>query len=315
MKTNNILKSNFAKWIWHYWTPLLIVQVVAFAAAVVFTNPYFINYQYKSSATVYPYNLTEFSKESATEQMLQFLNSVDIKNDIIRKFNLIKHYGIDTTGKYYYSKLLNEYDNNVTISGTEFEAVQITVYDRSNDTAYLMVKGIINALNKKILAIQKEKSVESMLIFKEALEIKKRELDSMYAISKQLSVQYGLVDYKNESREVVRAYYQMLASSKAGKPMDDITMQMKNLEEKGEEFDALNEHIKNSVDEYDKILISYNETLRDINKQITFTNIVAAPYPADRWSYPVRWLMIFGACLSAFVFSLVIIMLLEKPHE
>ncbi len=313
--TGNILKNNIAGWIWHHWTSLLVVQVVAFAASVVFTNPYFINYQYKSYAIVYPYNITSFSRESATEQMLQFLTSVDIKDDIIRKFNLIRHYGIDTTKKNYYSKLLSEYNNNVSITSTEFEAAQITVFDRSSDTACLMVQSIINALNKKLLATQKAKSVETMTMYKKSLDIKKREIDSMAAVSKQLSVQYGLVDYTSESREVMRAYYQMLASSKGGKPLDEAATQIKNLEEKGEEFNAVNLHLKDAWKEYDELLVKYDDAVRDVNKQITYTNIVAAPYPADSRTYPVRWLMILGACVSALIFSIFLIKVFERQKE
>lgn len=310
--TNNLIKQNYAKWIWRHWTPLLVVEIVAFAASVVFTNPYFINYQYKSEGIIYPYNITSFSRESETEQMLQFLNSVDIKNDVIRKFDLLKHYHIDTAKKDYYTKLLNEYQQNVSIGSTEFEAVQITVYDCNSDTAYLMVEGIINSLNNKLLATQKEKSIETMGMYKKILDMKKKEIDSMSAISKQLSVQYGLVDYISESREVMRAYYQMLTTGKTGKTLDDAATQIKNMEEKGEEYNAVNLHLKGAIEEYDNILLKYDDAVRDVNKKITYSNEVAAPYPADHRTYPVRWLLIAGACLSALLFSILVLKIFEK---
>ncbi len=78
-----------------------------------------------------------------------------------------------------------------------------------------------------MLAIQRQKSLESARLYKRLLDIKKRELDSLTAISKQLSVQYGLLDYDSQTREVLRAYYQMLSASKSGKPFEETSAQLK----------------------------------------------------------------------------------------
>jgi capsular polysaccharide biosynthesis protein len=192
---NDVLKSNsFVKWLWHHKISLLIVQVLAITASIIFSSPKYIRPEYKSCAILYPYNLTSYSRESSTEQMLQFLNSTDIKHEVIREFGLIKYYRIDTNKKYWYGQLLNVYDKNISINFTEFEAVEIKVFDYNPDTACKIAEGIITIMNKKVLALQKQKSFESARLYKRLLDSKKRELDSLTAISKQLSVQYGLLD-------------------------------------------------------------------------------------------------------------------------
>src|SRR5215213_8719807 len=75
---------------------LLLVGVISCAAAIVFTMPFFIKPKYKSFALVYPSNLIAYSTESATEQMLQLAQSYDIRNKIIKTFDLFTHYDIDT---------------------------------------------------------------------------------------------------------------------------------------------------------------------------------------------------------------------------
>ncbi len=120
---NELKNTSFVKWLWHHKISLLIVQVLAITASIIFSAPKFIRPEYKSCAVLYPYNLTASSRESSTEQMLQFLNSTDIKHEVIREFGLIKYYKIDTIKKSWYSRLLDVYDRNISISSTEFEAL------------------------------------------------------------------------------------------------------------------------------------------------------------------------------------------------
>ncbi|MCO5265315.1 MAG: Wzz/FepE/Etk N-terminal domain-containing protein, partial [Lentimicrobium sp.] len=107
---NNIhLMRIFIKWKWH------LLSIVLFAAvlALIFSGSFFIKPRYKSFALVYPSNIAPYSDESESEQMLQWLQSSDIKDSIIKKFNLSKHYKIDSSYKYYYSTMNHLYRQNV----------------------------------------------------------------------------------------------------------------------------------------------------------------------------------------------------------
>ena len=75
---------------------LLIVFIAGTIASYLLT--FLITPLYKSTAVVYPYNLNVYSKESATEQMVQLLKSEDVKESLIKAFHLYEHYVIDTAG-------------------------------------------------------------------------------------------------------------------------------------------------------------------------------------------------------------------------
>ncbi|HXB13749.1 MAG TPA: hypothetical protein VNZ45_17300, partial [Bacteroidia bacterium] len=147
------------------------------------------------------------------------------------------------------------------------------------------------------------------------LDAKKRELDSLSAITKQMSVQYGLLDYDSQTREVLKAYYQMLSSAKSGKPFEETSAQIKNLEEKGQEFKELEGHLKNVGKDYDDVLSKYEDALNDENKQITYANVVENPFPAYSPAYPVRWLVVLASAIAAFIFSTVVLLTIEKARE
>jgi len=286
---------------------LIGVQVIAIIAASIFSSPYFMPQQFKSFAVVYPYNLAPYSHETPTEQMLEFLSSRDIKEGVIKKFNLASHYDIDTNDRQWKSKLLEKYDKNIIIDATEYEAVEIMVYDVNADSAYRIVNGILNLLNQKVLAVQKAKSVEIAKMWKMQLDTKKKECDSLSNLSKSLSVQYGLLDYSSQTREVTKAYYSS-ASAKSG----DVASQMKNMEERGMELQAINQHLTAALGNYDDILVKYEDAKRDENKQLTFSNIITSPYVADKKSYPIRWLVVLITCVAAFIFSAVVLRTVER---
>ncbi|MDZ7778316.1 MAG: hypothetical protein U5L09_23200 [Bacteroidales bacterium] len=60
--------------------------------AAIFSSAMLITPKYNSRAVIYPSNVAPYSDESETEQLLQWLQSRDIKDSMIRRFELGKHY-------------------------------------------------------------------------------------------------------------------------------------------------------------------------------------------------------------------------------
>jgi hypothetical protein len=300
--------TNYLKWLMDHSRALIVVQVIAVIASVIFSAPYFMPQQFKSFAVVYPYNFSTYSHETPTEQMMEFLTSRDIKEVVMKKFNLAQHYNIDTRDdKEWKSKLLEKYDKNILISSTEYEAVEITVYDANPDTAYRIVNGILDVLNQKVLEVQKGKSIEVAKMWKKQLDMKKKECDSLSDRSKFLSTNYGLLDFNGQTREVTKAYY-----SGSGAKSAEVATQMKNMEERETELQAINQHLNAALANYDDILVKYEDAERDVNKELTYSNVITSPYSADKKSYPIRWLVVLITCVSAFLFSAIALRLMER---
>ena len=73
---------------------LLILTVVSAILGAIFSGPQFIKPKYKSLAIVYPVNIYPYSIESETEQMMQIFEASEIRDFIIRKYDLYKHWDI-----------------------------------------------------------------------------------------------------------------------------------------------------------------------------------------------------------------------------
>ncbi|MGQ9848291.1 MAG: hypothetical protein ACUVQP_12435, partial [Bacteroidales bacterium] len=171
---NKSLFLIISKWKIH----LLIISIISIAIGVFVSSPIVITPKYKSTAIVYPTNLIEYSKESTTEQMYQIFLSTDIKFRMLNAFQLDKHYKISKNDPLFITYFLDEFNENVSISKTEFESVQITIYDKDPKIASDMVDSLIVFYNDKVAELHKRKQKEMIEIMSKAMKDKKREIDS-----------------------------------------------------------------------------------------------------------------------------------------
>lgn len=292
------------------WKKALAIIVVA-AAVISGAGSYLIKPKYKSFAIVYPTNLSPYSQESSTEQMLQLMQSDSIFNSVVYKFGLIKHYKLDPKSPHLRSELQGIYNDNVSIRKTEYEAVKIEVLDQDPQMACDIVNEILSAFNAYTLQINKLRTKEYNIIWREQLDKQQRLIDSTTTALKSLAVNYGLVDYSGQSRELSKEYYRSIASSNPRK-IEELTNSMRNLEERGGKFKELQDLLNNSTYEYARILIQYNTTKNDLDKNLTYTNVVTKPYPADKKATPIRWLIVMVATCASVLFTLIVIMIVEE---
>ena len=291
-----------SKWKIHF----IVVTVVAAIASAVFSSEMFIHPRYKASATVYPANVVPFSEESTTEQILQIFQSDKIRDEVIRKFDLVKHYGVDTTKKEGHAALLGIYQTFVSISKTQYEAINIEVTDTDPQLAADMVNEIIAQLNNKISDLHKQKSREVGVVLQKQLAIKQTQLDSLNAIMQELRVKYHILDYKEQVQEATKGYMKALVSGKGVKDIDDL---LRNLEEKGGDYYRMAVIYDGLLQDYNKVHNDYNNAMKEVSKDFTFSNVVSSPVPSDKKSYPVRWLIVLISVVSADALLFVLIIL------
>ncbi len=300
------------KWKFH----LIIIVIISIVLAVVFSSPFFIKPKYKSSAILYPVNLPEFSEESYTEQMLQIIQSMYIRKNIFQAFNLAEHYKIDTTAQYYFTILNKEFESNVSFSKTEYDAVKIQVYDTDPGIASNMIDSIIKYYNYKVEILHKEKNWEVVNIKKREIEKKQADIDSLERNLKELRTKYGLLEYQLQSERLTEGYANLLVEGKgntsASKEFKDM---LSNLEDKGGEFLALNSLLWAARETYNRIKLEYEGAIREVEKNITYAQIVTHPFPADKKSYPVRWLIVLFTAIASFLMTIIVIAIIESKKE
>ncbi len=305
------LLNLFIKWKWH----LLIIVVIAVVLSAIFSGPFFITPKFKSYAVLYPSNVFPYSDESETEQMLQLIQGRDIQDSLIRMFNLADHYEIDSTYKYFYSSILWEYGNNVSIRKTEFESIRIEVLDSDPYIARNMINEMIRLYNLKVRALHKSKFYEVMINYKGILDEKRFVLDSIQKRIYVLATEYGLLDYKSQSEEVTKGFLRTVDGSNASRINTPEVLKLKdNIENKGAELLVLTELARSESDGYSEFKLDYDEALLSYNREFTHCTVVTKPYVADKKSYPVRWMIVLFSAFAVFLFALIIVAIIENTR-
>ncbi len=295
-----------------YRKPLIIVGVVSLIASAIFSGPAFIKPKYKSFAILYPTNLIAYSQESPTEQMIQLLQSADIRDQLIRSFNLYQHYEIDSArNPYHRSEVVKMFEENVSVKKTEFESAEITVYDTDPTTAAAMVDSMMHYMNLKSRALQRSKSLELFTVAKRRLDTKKAEMDSLENLVHQYSLQYGILDYGAQIKEYSKALTRAIAKG-SSKGIEDSKRMLNILAEKGNDFKTWNEHLWRVRGSYNDLKTDYENLLKDVNKELTYENVVTNAVPSDKKAYPIRWLIVLVAVSACLFLSFLIILFMEQ---
>jgi len=305
---NDYLIRLVIKWKYH----LIIVVIAAVVLSAVASSSFFIKPKYKSWADLYPVNLIEYSKESPTEQMLQLLNSQEIRDKVFRDFKGADLYDLDTTKLGYYTILNMKYSDNITIQRTPNESVTIEVLAYDPKLASDMVDSIILYYNAKVRALHRLKALELVIDKKNILARVQLEIDSLQRQMDSLRANYGILDYNSQTERLTQGYVSLLSNRGSDVSTKMVNEKMKNLEDKGGDYLQLDRKLVATHEIYRNTKILYENALQEYNKWITYSQVVTAPFPADAKSYPIRWAIVFVSTIAAMLLALVAIGIIER---
>ncbi len=286
---------------------LLIVIISSLVVSFIFTLPIIMKPMFKATAIIYPVNITPYSEESPTEQMLQLLNSEDVRDNLITAFDLYNHYKIDPKGSLPRFKMLRKLDENISVEKTEFESVELNVFDTDPSIAAQMCDSVVRFTDRKALNLVRDRTKEIIVILKDQYDHKKQEIDSMETRLRTLRNDYGIIDFESQITGFSREYYRAKASG-GGKALEE---DRKNLEDKGGEYLALSENLVNERVNYNNIKVKYDQALTDLTKVVSFHNDITRALPPEKKDSPKRLVIMFLFTLSVLLFAFVIIIYKE----
>jgi len=298
--------------IWRRKFHFIVVGVVAIVLSAIFSGPVFIQPKFKSEARIYPTNLWTLSEESETEQMLEVLNSRDIKLKMFDAFDLATVYEISPDDPHYLTYMLDIYNSNVSASKTKFETVEVKVLDYNPQRASDMCDSIIHFYNKKVRNMHKAKDLEMVEISKKGLSRKLTEMNSVTNRIDSVRKQYGILDYESQVEGVTEGYMEALANGRASTSgAREIKNLYENLAEQGSEAQLLEGKYAFLQSVIDSLTIQYEHYLSEYEKDITYSHVVEYPVPADKKSYPVRWLIVAFSTVSAVFLALLVFLVFD----
>lgn len=319
------------RFIWRFRWLLVSASLIAGILAFIFSSPYFITPLYKSTVIFYPattnsiskvtlntefkgdVDLLEFGQEEQAEQLLQLLQSEDIRQKVVRKYDLMAHYGIDPNGSYPYTKLGKKFAKRVNFRRTEYMSIEISVLDSDPKLAADMANDILRYVDSAKFLVQRERAMDALSIVQEDYENKqlfiKSLVDSLQALS-----DLGVPPYSSESSTSDADYYRALAAGNA-KMISELKRERELRSKYAPVQKSLNDRIEFETKEIASIKAKLDQAKVDAEKFMRATFTINSATPAERKFYPQRSLIVLVSMIGTFAFLLLLLAIRESLNN
>ena len=87
------------------------------------------------------------------------------------------------------------------------------------------------------------------------------------------------------------------------------------MKEKGTQFNSINEHLWRIRGTYNDLKLLYENAERDVYKKLTYANVVTRPFPADKKSSPVRWLIVVISVGSSLLLAFILLLMFDSEKN
>ena len=326
MTNNNLLDNTSLFALLYKWRKKIIT--ISFTAAIIASVvSLFITNKYKSEVILFPtmnlstgkallneYNdFLEIGEEEELEHMMQILQSNEIKERVVAKFDLLKHYEIDTNNATYQIDLLKKYNGNVEYNITKFSSIRISVMDKdplmASDIANEITSLIDTVMNNLQQSMAKQ-GYQSLIKERDFIvgEIKILE-DS---ISKIRAV--GIGHYESQS-EVLNEQWAVAKIANNHSAALAIEKKLATLSKYGGLYVNVREqliYIRGNLNHINKKI---NEHKLTAEEQLEHKFVLNYAIPAIKKSYPIRWLIVLTTACASALMMIVLIALKEKLKQ
>ena len=253
---------------------------------------------------------TQFGDDVKIDQMLQILNSREIKRHLIEKFNLIVHYDIDTTKKQWKTKLYTQVKDNCTFSRTDFMGVQISVMDEDPQFAADMANDIANYYDTLKQKIIKQRTEEAFVILQDEMNNLEKTVALLSdSLSKIMS--YGVYDYDNQSQRLVQQYAKEIAGGNTA-AAKRIKEELIILEKWGPAFFSVRERIQYLKEFQMELQQKYQAMHVDAKYNMSQKFVVEYAVASDKKAYPKRMLIVVLSTFAALTLAMLLIITKES---
>ena len=163
---------------------LLIISIIAIIFSLIASS--MIEPLYKSTLIFFPAHTSSISKsflstkviqkersafgeKEELDQFLQILYADEIKDKIIKKYNLMQHYQIDTLSDYPKTQLSKEFDSKITYSRTHYRSLKVEVFDTNPNFSANIANDIASYLDTIINNMQKKGLKKHFISLKQSI--------------------------------------------------------------------------------------------------------------------------------------------------
>ena len=318
---NNLLKFCFKHRL------ALVISLVFAVILSSIISLFFMEEKFKSFAVIFPTttnsisqalliednpykkDILEFGEEESTEQLLQVLNSDMIQDSMVDIFDLYNHYKISQEDPYSKTWMNLAFEENVTFKKTPYNSIKIEVLDKDPQLAADIANKFLDLVDFAIKEIKSQRSKKALFICEERkndLEFLMNEVNDSLNIFRDKGVIYGEVQVERLTEQYASC---IAKNNKRGAEL--LKDELQTISKYVTEHNLLFRRTIEIQEELNRVQNVCDLIGIDSEYELTNYFLISEAYPADKKSYPIRWLVVLFTSFSTLLTTIIFLRLFE----
>ena len=283
---------------------ILSTTLIAVAIAVVATMPIFMPPIFKAEAIIYPpatysakliaeYDL-RFGADKEIDEHIQILKSSLLRDSIIKRFDLLKHYEIEPNEDNKQFKLNKLYNENIIVERTRYNSISITVFDHDPALAAEICNEIIRTGDKVKTYILKQNLTEAVNNMQQNILAATKELENMgeemQKINSSIVLNYNTLTKQKYAERI-----------KAQIDLRDYISKFRN--DKNAALLELMFDYEDKLSRFYSLKDSYEQAIQSLNTKIADSYIITPAQIPDKKYAPKRAIILLVTMLTTLILS------------
>lgn len=280
------------------------------------------------------------------ERIIASVESEETIGFLVDSFNLFDVYDIDSTANRAASEVRDELRDHFTVTRTKYSEIEISVEEKDPVRAAAMANAARDRAEDVVRRTARRGQEEMYTIYSESAKTKKAKQQIIIDSLKVLAQTYGIIDVGSQARDLSgllgkvnrgvvadsARLVELLRQNVSGRLRDTLSLLQAQIEANR----SIRAIITGELDRFSTgsgWVQSLNTEYYILNEQLAFDQerrrqletIIANPGPViyvtdrarvpDRKSRPVRWLIVVGSTLAAFLFGALGIILWDTYNK
>jgi predicted nucleic acid-binding Zn-ribbon protein len=210
--------------------------------------------------------------------------------------------------------LREEFNDKISFQRTQFMSVEISVLDTDPQMAADIANEIIDMLDRVKSRIQRNRAGFGFTIVKGEYDKVREDVLEMDAELRNLRKK-GVHDYEQQSAVISEQLATAILEGKDKRIVRELQNMLDTLARYGGRYVALRDELYLLKQEEVKIRTKLDQARVDAQQSMPATFRVTKAIPAERKTYPVRWLIVAVSMFSAFVGTMLFILVYNAIRD
>jgi len=322
-KANLSSSGNIILDLYKWRKPLVLLTFIALVLGAVISSPLIITPKFKSTSIIYPTttnsisqallvehnpyrkDVLEFGEELEADRLLQILNTDEMQAHIIQEFNLFKHYDINPEDVHANTWMNLAFNEHFSFRRTELMSIKVEVLDEDPTLAASMCNRVVDLIDVVVKRVKQERAEQAFVI------LAKRDVDlstRFFALHDSLEVlrSHGVLDVSVQAERLTEYYAKALSTGNTTGARA-LKTEFTNLAQYGGDYFRLFEELELVQEQLSIIRLEKENISVELNSELTNRFVINKATPADKKAYPIRWLIVVFAGMSAFIMTLILL--------